>query len=145
MTYETITAIYSRRRSLSSVLIRAADRWGQWSHCGLLTADGQVIESVAFRGVVRSPLSEFLRRSSSHRLKDIAVADARAGLAWAERQVGKRYDFGAVLANVLREDLNHPERMDCVEIVEGAALAAGAVRFQCPLWRLSPNLSYIVV
>lgn len=141
----TLTAIYSRRRSLSSALIRAADRWGQWSHCGLVVRDTYVIESVAFKGVVRTPLSQFVCRASDFAFKDIEVPDLESGLFWAEQQVGKPYDYGAVIANLLREDLDRPERMDCVEIVEGALVAAGLMRFVCPLWKLSPNLSYIVV
>lgn len=139
-----LTALFSRSYRLGSPIIRAADRWGQWSHCGLLLDDTTVIESRAFYGVVRGPIDDFIARASAWAVRNIEVPDPDAGRAWALRQLGKGYDYGAVLANLLREDGQDPERYDCAELLEAAVRAAGRERFRCPLWKLSPNQIFMV-
>lgn len=139
-----LTVLFSRSYRLGSPIIRLADRWGQWSHCGLLMPDDTLVEARAFHGVVRGPVDEFIDRASEWSARDIEVPDPEAAYAWAEQQIGKGYDYGAVIANLLREDGQSPERYDCAELVEAAVVAAGRERFRCALWKLSPNQIYMV-
>lgn len=141
-----LIGLFGRGRSIGSPIIRAADRWGQWSHCSLLVPDrGYVIEAVAFKGVIRTPLDEFAERMAKFERKEIACPYPDDGIEWAEQQVGKGYDYGALLGNLLREDIEDRQRLDCAELLEGAVVRAGRIRFTRELWKLSPNLSYIVV
>lgn len=139
-----VTALFSRSHRPGSPIIRAADRWGQWSHCGLLMPDTTVIEARAFYGVVRNPAEDFTGRATKWAARNIEVPNPEAAYAWIARQVGKGYDYGAVLANLLREDGQSPERFDCSELVESAILAGGRERFRCALWKLSPNQIFMV-
>lgn len=74
--------IFSRSRSLGSVLIRAGSWWGAWSHCSLLVPGGLVIESVAARGgVVITPLHALLARVDVAVSTRNATAPDNAGIA----------------------------------------------------------------
>lgn len=138
--------IYSRGLSLGSPLIRAADRWGRWSHCGVvLQAEAVVVEARAFHGVVRTPLEAFERRVTHCEQVQIPVPDCAAGAAWLEQQLGKGYDYGGVAGNLFRADWHSPRRHHCANLVEAYLHACGLRRWRVPLWRLSPNLSWMVM
>ena len=66
-----VRAIYCRSLSVGGALIRAASWWEQWSHCGLLTPDGTVINARAFHGVLRADLVD-----------DLAEVQAQLGQAF---------------------------------------------------------------
>lgn len=141
-----LVLVYSRGWSIGSPLIRHADRWGAWSHCGLLDADGQhVLESRAFAGVVRTPWPEFLARTTHLEQVDVACPNPAAGLAWAHSQVGKGYDYLAIFGNLVRESWQKAGRWHCAEYVEQALVQAGRQRFRRETWRISPNNSWSVV
>lgn len=138
-----LTAIYTRTRSLGSVLIRAGAWWGPWSHCGLV--DGQaVIEALALKGgVVRTPLADVLARSSEHELVDIACLRPELGLEWARSTIGQPYDWTGVLAIPLRaRDWQAPGRWYCSEHLEVALVRAGVTRWRLGMHGISPCQSY---
>lgn len=141
-----LVVAYCRSPSIGGFLIRNADRWGRWSHCGLLTPEATVIEARAFHGVVETPRSEFVRRYVRGAMEFVAVdvVDPAAAYAWAREQVGKGYDYGAILGNVLRESWQDDSRWECSELVEMAIAKAGRERFRDAPWRISPNLSFMV-
>jgi uncharacterized protein YycO len=94
----SLKVVYSRSRSVGAVLIRAMPPWGPWSHCALVDGDA-VIESVALKGgVVRTPLSDLLARSSAWMIVSVPCPDARSAIRWAEVTLGDRYDWGGVLS-----------------------------------------------
>lgn len=139
-----LTVIYSRSRTLGAPLIRHADRFGRWSHCGILAPDGWVIESRAFHGVAETPWAEFIDRVSHHELRSIACPDPDAAIAFARSQIGKGYDYRAILGLAMRNSWEEPDRWHCAELVEAALVAGGRRRFLSEAWRISPNMSFIV-
>ena len=141
----SVTLIYSRSATIGGLLLRAADRWGRWSHCGVVTANGTVIEARAFVGVVESPWVDFIERTSYHELVQVEVPNLDAGLWWLGCQIGKPYDYGAILGNIFRESWESEDKWECSELVEAFLVACGRRRFRQELWRLSPNLSWSVV
>lgn len=136
--------IYSRSRTVGGWLIRASSWWDQWSHCGLLTDDGTVIEARAFAGVVETPADEFMDRYSAHTRVRVDVPEPAAAIAWAREQIGCGYDYGAIAGFVLREPLDKPRRWQCVELVETALRMAGRPRFRRPEHRITVAQSYMV-
>lgn len=140
----SLTVIYSRFRTLGSPLIRHADRFGRWSHCGILTPDFSVIEARAFHGVVETPVSVFNRRASHQELRQVECPNPDAAIDFAREQIGKGYDYGAVLGLLLRESWEDDSRWHCAELVEAALVAGGRRRFLSEAWRISPNMSFIV-
>lgn len=144
-TRDAATIIYSRSWTIGSPLIRHADRWGQWSHCGVVVPDGRVIEARAFHGVVATPRRDFDKRASSQEVVHITVPDLDAGLAWLDQQVGKGYDYAGILGNAFRQNWHDPERWQCAELVEAFLASCGRARFRADAWRISPNMSWSVL
>lgn len=143
MNYASI--VYCRGGSIGSPLIRAADRWGRWSHCGIVIPWGGVIEARAFHGVVLTPMVEVIARVSHLETVEIKVPDLAGGLAWAQAQIGKGYDYGAIFGNLLRESWQDDDRWECSELVEAFLAQCGRPRFREQAWRISPNLSWSVL
>jgi uncharacterized protein YycO len=138
-----LRVIYTRSRSLGSVLIRAGAWWGPWSHCGLV--DGAaVIECLALKGgVVCTPLAEVLERSSEWQMVEIPCPQPALGLEWARSTVGEPYDWLGVFAIPARaRDWQAPGRWYCSEHVEAALARAGADRWRSGLHGISPCASF---
>ena len=139
-----LEVVYSRSRTVGGWLIRAASWWDQWSHCGLVTPDGTVVEARAFAGVVETPMHEFADRYSALNTVRIEVPSPADGLAWVRQQIGSPYDYGAIAEFVVRKPLAGPRRWQCVELVETALSVAGRVRFRRPAHRITVSQSYMV-
>ena len=142
----TATIVYSRSFGITTPLIRHADRWGRWSHAGIVTPGLQnVVEARALRGVVVTPYVEFVERATQHDVVEIEVPDLAAGLAWLEPQIGKGYDYRAVAGHLFRQSWEDEDRWHCAELVEAFLAACGRRRFRHSAWRISPNNSWSVV
>lgn len=143
----TITVVYARSHNIGGLLIRHADRWGRWSHCGIVSERNTVIEALAFKGVVETPVDDFFERYEAGRTAIVSIkcAEPEVGLLWAKAQIGKGYDYLAVLGSAIRESWQEPDRWMCSELVESTLAAAGNRRFRDGPARISPNLSYMVI
>lgn len=139
----TLRVIYTRARSIGSVLIRAGAWWGPWSHCGLVVGS-DVIECLATSGgVVVTPLEAVIARSSRTAEVEVACPRPDLGIEWARSTVGQPYDWSGVLAIPLRaRDWQRPGRWYCSEHVEAALARAGANRWRPGLRGISPCQSY---
>lgn len=139
----TVQVVYSRSRTIGSVLIRAGAWWGPWSHCGIVH-DGFVIESIALKGgVVATPMSEFEARVSEWTLVGFDVPDAEAGHRWAWGTLGSPYDWGGVLGIPFRERRwDRIGRWYCSEHVEAFLERCGLSRWRPGMTGISPCQSY---
>lgn len=135
--------LLSRNHSISSWLIRLAT-WSRYSHCAIV--DGlHVIESTFWGGgVVRRPLDEFMDDHPGAELLEVPCPDDEAGLRWAREQVGKPYDWTAILGFLVRRDWQEPDSWFCAEHVEGTIKAAGRDRFRVGLSRITPQHVWMV-
>lgn len=143
-----LNVVYARSHTIGGLIIRHAERWGRWSHCAIVVDGGRaVVEARAFHGVLLTPWSKFVRRYGSSRvsLQAIACPAPAVGELWAKQQVGKPYDYGAVLGALVRESWQDESRWMCSELVEAALVQAGARRFRDMPSRISPNISYMVI
>lgn len=144
----TLQVIYSRHRTLAGWLVRLAQWWGPWSHCGIVTPEGTVIHAVWGRGVVETPWNEYVRVSSRHELVDVHVPSPDLALTWLRLQLGKGYDYGAVfrfISGKFRWIKASPGRFHCAELVETAIFEGGLRRFRVPLSQIGVVQSYSVV
>lgn len=136
-------AIYSRSLMPGSFVICALT-WSKWSHCGVVTPDGTVIEAAAFHGVREISASEFLAGKTSTLIREIPVPDDAAAIAFARTQVGKPYDYLGVAGIGLHRDWQQDDRWFCSELVEAAAAAGGRPRFINDARRVTPQESWMV-
>lgn len=140
-----LPVIFSRRRSLGSLLIRAGSWWGPWSHCAIIDfkAD-QVVEAVAFEGVRTKRLSAFIKSASETQIVFIECPRPEDALAFAYSQLGKPYDYGGVLGFPFREPWHSENRWFCSEFLERSLMAGGRQRFRIDTPRVTPYHSWIV-
>lgn len=139
-----LQVIYVRSLSVGGVLIRASSWWDQWSHCGLLTNEGTVINARAFHGVVEEPLDAFLNRYTAFEVVAVNAPMPEWGIEYARDQLGASYDYGSIADFVLRTELAHKSKFQCVELVESTLAVAGNHRFRRPLHRVTVAQSYMV-
>ena len=132
-----IRLLFIRQRTIGSAFIRAA-LWSDWSHVLLASADGDAIESRAFSGVRLTTLQEAIDLSSKYALRSV-VCDA--GLAWsfATQQLGKPYDWTAVLGIGLHRDWNADDKWFCSELVVASLMAGGTMILNKPTARVTPQ------
>ncbi|MFN4115636.1 MAG: hypothetical protein ACK4F7_03940 [Inhella sp.] len=141
-----LPVVFGRRTSLPSWLTRMLTGGARWSHCGVLdVARGVVIEALWFRGVVETPLAIWMLRYPSWERVDITCPDAPAAMAFVRAQVGKGYDYLAVLGVPWRSAWDDPRRWYCSELVEAALATGGRRRWRLSKRGVSPMESWLVL
>ena len=140
-----IAVVYACAITVGGLLIRHRDPYGRWSHCGLSTGEGTVVEARILQGVTETTMEEFVQRYSARRVEEqrIECPDAAAGVAWARRQIGKPYDWRSVVGLGLRASWHEEDSWQCAELVEAALLHAGRARFRSAPHRITPNISWM--
>lgn len=141
-----LNALFSRRTSLPSWLTRMLTGGARWSHCGILDHErGVVIEALMFRGVVETPLVDWLLRYPSWEQVAIDCPWPSAALAFAREQVGKGYDYVAVIGVPWRTAWDSPRRWYCSELLEAALAKGGRLRWRLDKRGVSPMESWLVL
>lgn len=135
-------ALYKGRSWISRII-----RWRTWSpysHAAWLCRDGTVIE--AWPGGVQW-VSGLL---AQHKEQTTVEVYEIVGLTEEQRtrietflvaQIGKPYDYLAILGFMLRKPLQEPSRWFCSELVFSACQSAGVnLLARIPSWKVSPDL-----
>lgn len=118
---------FCRSRKVGSRLIRLFC-WSRWSHVALVR-DGWVIEAV-YPYVRLVPLSVFKSHHDDVRLVPVTVRNDFGVWEAALKEVGKPYDWTALLGILLRRNWQKQDRWFCSELVSWCFAQAHA-----PLWR----------
>lgn len=125
-------------RNPLSWAIRACT-WSEWSHVAIVDGDA-VIESIALHGVVESSLRDRQRKDTHWHLVEIACADPRAVIAAARSQLGKPYDYTAIVGLGLHRVWKEADSWFCSELVAWAFAQAGLPLFRAEaLQRVTPQ------
>lgn len=141
----TITLLFSTTANPFSALIRAAT-WSRWSHVALVDED-TVIEAAALQGVRRVSVISAVDRAKDIARVDLPCRDPEAVIQAARSQIGKPYDYTAIVGLSLRRNWQEPDAWFCSELIAWAFDAAGqplfrpeAIRRITPehLWMLAP-------
>jgi|CXWL01.1.fsa_nt_gi uncharacterized protein YycO len=137
-------AIFARNRSPASWLIRLAC-WSQWSHVAVVEDDMSVIHSTFFGGGVHRVALAALRASySATELVDVPVPDEAAALAFLRAQIGRPYDWTAIVGIALRRNWADPKRWFCSELLEATLIAGGLVRWREKVSRITQQHQYML-
>lgn len=134
---------FCRAHNPGSLLIRGIT-WSTWSHCGLVTPEGTVIDARAFHGVTERPLQDLLDYASEIAFRDIDVPDPAAGYAFGRAQIGKAYDYLGVAGIGIHREWYDPSKWWCSELLEEAVYMAGRQRLVNQPRRVTPQLSYMM-
>jgi len=98
----------------------------KWNHVAIQVGDN-VYEAVSWGGVIRRPYRKFAaawRRVSS---VDIDVAESFPLIKFLDWQVGKPYDWKAILAFPFRGSWQSREAWFCSELVYEALMVGGGI------------------
>lgn len=133
-----IQLLFSSSGSPISTLIRAAT-WSHWSHVGLV-ANGEVIEATPLYGVRQIKLEDAINRASDSALVELPARDPQRIFQAVRSQLGKPYDWRAVLGLGLRRDWQERDAWFCSELIAWAAAEAGEPWYRCEsLRRVTPQ------
>ncbi len=123
-----VTLIFARSRSPISWAIRVFT-WSRWSHVAVAHA-GMVIESQAPRGVqvgteiaMRGRYSETATVAFDHPDPDALIGAMRS-------QLGKPYDYRAIVGFLVRRDWTSPRHWFCSELIAWAFAQTGRPLFR---------------
>ena len=112
-------------RGMVSRLIRWQTN-GQYSHAALQLPNGRIIE--AWHKPAKVRLRSRLEDWSNVEAYDVEGMDAAQwsmAMAWAHRQIGKKYDFGGVFRFLTRRRKDQDEKWFCSELVFQAVKEGG--------------------
>lgn len=138
--------IYCRSRAPASLCIRVFDGLRQWSHvAGILAGGNYVVEALAFKGVIVTPLSEVIDRSSEYEIVEREVPDKHAGDTWALATVGAGYDWAGAVGSPINRGWQMDGRFFCSRHETLWEEAAGRKVFRGNARNITPNNSFMVL
>jgi len=131
-----MNVIFCRSHGVGGWIIRLLT-FSKWNHVGL-EYNGRVIDATVENGVSESSLYDFKNRYD--KTQSIAVRDVNQFAAWnfAKKQIGKKYDWAAIVALPFRENWQSGKSWFCSELVS-ASLAAGGKALRVPTGRVTPR------
>ena len=103
-----------------------------------------VIETTWPGGVHKTAKAVFYKRYRVTQHVDIDVPNELAAHAFLMAQVGKRYDWAAIVGFVVRRQIQNPRRWFCSELVEATLAAGGKARFREKLSRVTPHHVWMI-
>lgn len=129
--------ILCTNNSIGARLLRFV-MWSKYSHAAIL--DGSVVTDTTFwQGGVKQHFAEdFFKHYTRYELRDIDVSEPMAR-NWLVAQVGKKYDWTALLSWVVRRDWQEDDSWFCSELCEAMISLFGVPRFRETAARISPR------
>lgn len=121
---ERLNVIFVSNKKPGSLAIRLFC-WSRFSHCGIVIDNSQVIEAVAGRGVVLTPIEQFKARYSKIALAEVPCENRQLALDLAKSELGKGYDYWAIPGLLFRTGWGSRRKWFCSELI---AYCSGAFR-----------------
>ena len=128
--------LFLRRSTPACVAIRLAT-WSRWSHVAAVFGS-TAFEATAKHGVRRTNVYDVLAGATDHAWANVPCRTEPA-LRFLELQLGKPYDWTAILGILTRRDWQEDDSWFCSELVAATALAAGAPLIHKPQNRVTPE------
>jgi uncharacterized protein YycO len=112
--------------------------WSKYSHAAIL--DGNTVTDTTFcqGGVKQHHAKDFFEHYKTFELREIEVDETIARL-WLADQVGKGYDWTALLSFVVQRNWQEPDKWFCSELCEAMIDKFGKPRFRASASRVTPR------
>lgn len=137
-----IRVLFCRSKRLRSWIVRAVT-WSAWSHVALVDGD-EAIEAV-WPAVRVVPLTQVLEHYSAHVFAALPCDDPAAALRAARTQLGRPYDWKALVGFLLRRNWEDERAWFCSEFVAWAIARGGSPLFRTSvLRRVTPQHLWMV-
>lgn len=100
--------------------------WSDFSHVDAVLPDGSLLGARA-QGGVRIRTATYLGTAKTARFH-VALSEAQTAAVWTflRAQIGKPYDFTAILGLLARRDWQNEDKWFCSELIAAACAAAGS-------------------
>ena len=128
--------LFLRRSTPACLAIRLAT-WSRWSHVAAVFGQ-QAFEATARRGVRQTTVAEVLVGATDHAWASVPCRTEPA-LRFLEAQVGKPYDWTAIVGMLLRRDWQEDDSWFCSELVATASVVAGVPIIRKTQNRVTPE------
>ena len=134
--------ILCKNSSVGSGLLRFA-MWSRWSHSAILDrATGVVYDSTMTHGGCRKWTTDEFAAMYPHmeiRGMDVLPIAEVAATAWLEAQLGKKYDWTALVGFLIRRDWQEDDVWFCSEHTETFRSLFEVRRFRIGASRITPH------
>lgn len=118
--------------------------WSHWSHVSLLTPENEVIDSMWSRGgVTRYHFRELQKHAKRLEVREYPRLHPSM-FEIAASQIGKPYDWTAIMGMPLRRNWQEDDSWFCTELMAFSALQAGTPLIHKETWRVTPQDLYQV-
>ena len=121
----------------------------RWSHSAVYDVErGLVYDTTLLQGGCKvRPAAEFFKHYPYHVGRPCEVADEKVEIArnWLEAQVGKRYDWTALVGFVFRRNWQEDDSWFCSEHSETFRATFSQPKLRLGLWRVTPHHQDILV
>lgn len=115
--------LFTSSKGIGSLAIRAFEG-GQASHCGVVDGD-HVIDASFLTGVVRTPINEWMKGRTLIDDIRIEVPDDTAAMGLLRSQIGKSYDYFALVGFVFWRDWSSDRAWYCSELIMRGIVEGG--------------------
>lgn len=129
--------IFMRRGTVACWFIRWFT-WSDWSHVAIQFGD-RVYEAKAKEGVRKTTLDVALAGTAAHLVMVVRGVDDDQAEAFAGEQLGKPYDWTALVGMLMRRDIQLDDAWDCSEYGYCIALRGGKQLVKEPGNRITPQ------
>lgn len=131
--------------SIGSILIKLFT-FSSWSHTAVMFDEHTVIDSIFKCGVRRITLSEFKHEYPKVYEIDVDIPDEYASKDFALRQLGKKYDFTAILGIIFRNrKWEEDDKWFCAELTETICVKGGLRRMRTEASSVLPRETFAVL
>lgn len=134
-----VQVLFTKHENIGSWAIRALTM-SPWSHVAVPYGD-YLVEAVAFGGVRTAKIQDTIRKADAYAFGEIATPLTQSQVFHAcASQVGKGYDFGAVIGMPFMRDWQEDDKWFCSELTEWGFLINGAPNFEpAKMHRVTPR------
>lgn len=137
--------ILASSNNIGGILIRLFT-FSKWNHSALYFEDENIVVDAIVKGGVRvRPYSTFAKLFPKHIIIDVDVPDYMSAKRFALAQVGKPYDWTAIISLVLQRKWDEEDSWFCSELVEATIKAGGRQRFRAEVNKITPQQNWAVI
>ena len=128
---------FLKSHTISGWIIRLLT-FSQWNHVAV-EIGGTVYEAKGLTGVTRSGSKDYLKHWAKTATVKISAPSPVSAVAFLDAQIGKRYDFGGIIALPFRKSWHGRSKWFCSELVAAALIAAGLPKMRIESHRVTPR------
>lgn len=134
--------LFCKDNSLLSWLIRLLT-WSSWSHVAV--QHGEMAIQAVWPKVELVSAEEIIDRYTVVEMRIFPAVNRQGAWSFLQDQVGKPYDWMALLGFLFRKDWARPTKWFCSELVAAAAVAANSPLYRPEVtWRITPGMLYFL-